>query len=294
MKIQLLNHQKKVLYELEKSELFPDYCSVLKEAIAYNVDLTGLLIESEYIDGVVWRGVNMKGITIKNCSMRGAKLLECYGDNLSFDSCDLSGLKVQKTKLNGVYISDSNLIGLSFRNSSSNNAFIDCSNCSKASFYESNIENTTFHTCNISDAVFDACNLDGTAFIHSEPSKLWIKDACFINCLKVGCDMSFVDDISLLYFWETNIRDIQYKNEERFTEVENTHSKVIYAIDSDTVWWKPYSWSHNKVKIFRSNLDSFCNEVQNGFPITDLHPKMDDFEIEKELLLVCRYLKSWV
>lgn len=119
-----------------------------------------------------------------------------------------------------------------------------------------------------------------------------MKDVYFIKCSIVGCDMSLVDDISTLFFWDTNIRDIKFKNEERFTIVTNTHSKVIYAIDSDTIWWKPYSSNNNKMKIFRGNLDSFCYEVQNGFPTTDLHPKMDDFEIERELLLVCRYLRS--
>ena len=60
--------------------------------------------------------------------------------------------------------------------------------------------------------------------------------------------MRYVDNISLLYFWDTNIRNIQFKDNERFTDVENTHSKVLYAIDSDTVWWKPYVWSNDAKK----------------------------------------------
>lgn len=294
MKIQLLTQQKKVLYELEKSELFPDYRSVLREAIAYNVDLTGLSIDSECIDDVVWRGTNMKGISIKNSSMRGAKLIECYGNNLSFDSCDLTGLKVKKSELNGLHICDSNLTQLSFRDSFSKNSFIEDANCSNSSFYQSNIETTMFHTCNIAKTIFHACCLDVAKFIHTQPNRMWMKDTYFIDCSMDECNMNYVDDISLLYFWDTDICNIQFKDNERFTNVENTHSKVIYAIDSDTVWWKPYSWNNDVKKIFRGTLEQFSHEVQNGFPTTDLHPKMDDFEIESELLLVCRYLKNWI
>lgn len=293
MKIQLLTQQNKVLYEIEKSELFPDYRSVLIEAIAYNIDLRGLFIESECIDGIVWKGVNMNGVTIKNASMRRAKLIECYGKNINFDNCDLTGLKVKKSELNGLHVLDSNLTELSFINSCSKNSFIDESNCSKALFYESNIEATMFHTCNISETVFQSCCLDATDFIHFKPSRMWMRDTYLIDCSTVACKMNYVDDISLLYFWEINTSNIQFKKNERFTNVENTHSKIIYAIDSDTVWWKPHVWNSDVKKIFRGTLEQFSNEVQNGFPTTDLYPEMDDFEIESELFRVCQYLKSW-
>lgn len=104
--------------------------------------------------------------------------------------------------------------------------------------------------------------------------------------------MRNVDDISLLYFQETNTRNIQLKTYERFTDVENTHSKVIYAIDSDSDWWKPNVWSNDAKKVFRGTLEQFYNEVENSFLTTDLHPEVDDLEIRRELLLVCQYLKS--
>lgn len=293
MKIQLLTQQNKVLYEIEKSELFPDYRSVLKEAIAYNVDLKGLFIESECINDVVWKGINMDGITIMNSSMRRTKLIECSGSNMNFDCCDLTALKVNKSTFNGLHILDSNLTALSFRNSCAENSFIDESNCSKASFYQSNLEGTMFHTCNISETIFETCRLDATDFIHFLPSKMWMNETYYIDCSTVACNMNYVDDISLLYFWETNVRNIQFKTYERITEVENMHSKVLYAINSDTVWWKPYVWSNDSKKIFRGTLEQFAYEVENRFPTTDLHPQMDDFEIEEELLLVCHYLKSW-
>lgn len=45
MKIQLLTQEKKVLYELEQSDLFPDYRSVLQEVITLKIDLTYLSAE---------------------------------------------------------------------------------------------------------------------------------------------------------------------------------------------------------------------------------------------------------
>lgn len=195
MKIQLLTQQKRVLYELEKSELFPDYRSVLREAIAYNIDLTGLFIESECIDDVTWKGINMDGIIIKNCSMRRAKLIECNGNNMSFDYCDLTALKVNKSTFNGLHILESNLTELSFRNSCSKNSFIDETNCSNASFYQSNLAGTMFHTCNVSETIFQPCCLDSTDFIHFLPNKMWMKDTCLIDCSSKACSMNYVDDI---------------------------------------------------------------------------------------------------
>lgn len=107
------------------------------------------------------------------------------------------------------------------------------------------------------------------------------------------CGMDYVVDISLLYFWDTNLYDIQFRNKERFTEVINKQSKVIYAIDSDVVWWKPYSWNNEEMRLFRGSLKEFRKEVENGFPTTDLYPDMDDYEIEAELLKVIRYLEQW-
>lgn len=225
--------------------------------------------------------------------MQRTKLIECSGNNMNFDCCNLRALKVNKSTFNGLHILDSNLTELSFRNSCAENAFINESKCSKASFYQSNLEGTTFHTCNISETIFDTCRLHATDFIHFKPNKMWMMDTYFIDCSTVACNMNYVEDISLLYFWGTNIRNIQFKADERFTEVENMHSKVVYAIDSDTVWWKPYVWSNNPTKIFRGTLEQFNDEVQNNFPSTELYPEMDDFEIKSELLLVCQYLKSW-
>lgn len=293
MMIKLISIDNKVLYELEKSELFPDYRSVLKEAIALQIDLTRLLVESECIDDIIWSEINMDGIIFKNCSMKRNKFIGCFGKELSINSCDMTNLKFKNSTFNLLHISDSNLSLISFRNSKLYNSFIIDCNCSSALFFESNIEATGFHTTNISEAFFYNSCLDDTKFIHGKPGNEWMKDTKFIDCSVIGCNMEYVDDLSSLYFWNTPIRDIQFKSEERFTEVVNDFSKVIYAIDSDVIWWKPYSWNDDKKRIFRGTLKEFQNEVENGFPTTELYPDMSDFEIEEELLRVSKYLEMW-
>lgn len=205
----------------------------------------------------------------------------------------MTSLKIKKSNLNELHINNSNLSLLSFRNSCSCNSFIIGCDCRNSSFYESDIKQTGFHTSNISGTIFKNCCLDKAIFVHDKPAKEWIKNTIFTDCSMAECGMDYVVDISLLYFWDTNLYDIQFRNKERFTEVINKQSKVIYAIDSDVVWWKPYSWNNEEMRLFRGSLKEFRKEVENGFPTTDLYPDMDDYEIEAELLKVIRYLEQW-
>lgn len=291
--IQLITGDNKIIYELEKSELFPDYRSVLVEAIVLNLNLKGLLVASKQIDNVVWKGVDMSGIRFENCSMKRNEFVECFGKIVSFHTCDLTSLKIKKSNIEDLYIIDSNLFRLSFRNSFAYNIYMLNCDCRNSSFYKSDIEYAGFHTTNISETVFNKCCLDKASFIHVKPNEEWMKDTVFIECSFEGCEMEYVDDISLLYFWDSNIRDIRFKNDERFTEVVNENSKVIYAIDSDVVWWMPYSWSEDENRLFRGTLKEFQEEVRNGFPTTGLFPSMDDNVVEDELLKVSKFLELW-
>lgn len=293
MNIQLVDHHGHVLYELEQSELFPDFRSVLREAIAYKINLKDLNIESENIDGVMWRGVNLDSISMKDCSMKKSEFIECTGKWLQLNSCDLSHSKFKKTINNEMHISDCNLSFCSFRDVVSEGSFVIGCDLSKSVFYGCNLKGTRFHTCNLSDVFFHKCSLDSTGFIHLYPGSEWIKNATFVSCSLIECDMKYVEDISTLYFWDTDLRGIKFKKEERITEISNDNSKIVYAIDSDVVWWKPYSWNGDDKSIFRGNLKEFTVEVESWFPTTDLYPEMTDYEIEEELSLVCIYLASW-
>ncbi len=291
--IQLITDDNKIIYELEKSELFPDYRSVLKEAIALNINLKGLVVKSELIDNVVWRGIDMSLVSFEDCSMKRNEFIECFGKIVGFHACDLTSLKIKKSNIEDLSLVDCNLFRLSFRNSVAYNIHMLNCNCGKSSFYKSDIKHTGFHTTNISETIFNKCCIDKSNFVHVKPNKEWMKDTVFFECSFEGCKMEDVDDISLLYFWDSDVREIEFKNEERFTEVVNDNSKVIYAIDSDVVWWKPYSWNEDETWLFRGTLKEFQEEVKSGFPTTGLFPKMDDYEVENELLKVSKFLELW-
>lgn len=291
--IQLLTIDNEIIYEIEKSELFQDYRSVLIEAIAYNIDLSNLYVNSECIDNVVWAGVNLKNAKFTNCSMKNNKFIDCNYHGVNFNACDLERLKIKNSTLRDFHIDNCNLSFLSIRQSYVINNFTIGCNCKSSLFFETEINNTRFDSCDLSKATFNKCHLSFVSFIHNTFSKEWIKDTSFLYCSFVECNLNYVDDISVLFLWQVNVLDIQFKNNEKFTEIINPNSRVLYAIDSDVVWWKPAVYSEENPCIYRSTLEEFQYEVKNRFPTTAVFPEMDDFEIENELLNVCAYLETW-
>ncbi len=291
--IQLLTRDNQIIYEVEKSDLFNDYCSVLKEAIALKVDLSNLYVNSECIDDVIWNGLNLKCASFINCSMQNNTFINCDVQGLSLDTCNLTKLKIRNSTIKDLHANNCNLYSLSVRNSFINNGFIIDCNCKKSLFFQNEIDNFSFHTCDISEAQFNKCELIEIRFIHDKQSADWINNTGFLYCSVVTCEMKYIDDISVLYFWETDVREINFKKDERFTEIINSNSRVLYAIDSDVVWWKPHLWENNDELIFRGTLQEFQQEIKKGFPTTDIYPKMDDAEIEDELLKVCVFLEQW-
>ncbi len=271
--IQLLTRDKNVLYELEQSEIFPDYRSVLGEAIALNVDLTGLYVESERLDEIMWRGNDLKWVTFSNCSLKRNEFIDCEFVQLNIYNSDLQLSKFKKSSIKESQFLESNL--------------------SKGRFSDCEMENVAFHDTNLAATFFLNCFINEGKFKNGDTNTDWIRDSYFIGCTFSESNMESVKDISVIYFWETNPQEIEFYKDECFTEVINKSSKVLYAIESDVVWWKPYSWNKDKYRFFRGSLEDFCKEVRNGFPTTDLYPDMTDIEIEDELLRVCFYLESW-
>lgn len=295
MKIQLRTREGNVLYEQEKSELFPNYRSVLVEAIGLGIDLTDLYVKGEEINDVVWKGVNLSSVFFEECSMKKNEFIENTIEWLGMGFSDLIGSKFKNCKIESLHISDSNVSHTSIRNSSWHSSFLIGCEFTNASFYNCDLPYIGFHTTNLSEAIFNKCCLDNSSFVHAKPDSGWMKNTYFISCSFKGCSMEYIKDISQLFFWDSNLRDIYFEfgKRERFTEIENENSKVIYAIDSDVVWWKPYSWEDNEKGIFRGTLKEFTEEVRNEFPTTDLDPLRAHYEIEEELLHVCKYLESW-
>jgi hypothetical protein len=291
--IQLLTRENDIIYEVAKSELFQDYRSVLREAIAYQIDLSNLFVDSECIDDVAWYGVNLTNATFINCSMKKNTFLDCVFDGLQLDNCNTSNFKIRNSTINDLHFNNCDLSSSSIVNSFVNNGlFIDC-DCKKSLFLKSKIRNLAFNSSNISETFFKKCDFIEISFVHDKPSAEWINNVGFLYCSVFGCEMNHVDDVSVLYFWEVDVNEIDFKRNERFTEVMSPNTRILYAIDSDVVWWKPRLYQEEDELLFRGTLKELQYEIEHGFPTTDIYPEMEDSEIEDELLKVFVFLNLW-
>ncbi len=289
--IQLLSKEQQIIFEIEQSEMFPDYTSVLKEAIAKNIDLRGLLVESKNIDHVSWKEVDLSSVYFKDCSMKRNEFHQCKGD-LHCKNCDLTKTKIKNAKFSSLQLDDCNISHLIFDNTYSDSTFISSCNLQNASFYHSDIAGVNFIYCNLNQAIFKFCKLQNASFFSLSGGTKWYEGMAFISCQMNDCRMPSVDDISLLYFWEVNLLDSETFEDISITEITNNNSKVLYAIDEDVVWWKPYpNKDEESGKPFRHSLSEFIKEVEAEFPTTGLYPCMEDFVVEDELIAVCEYLK---
>lgn len=295
MKIQLKTRENKVLYELEKSELFPSYRSVLVEAISVGIDLTGLRAVNEEINNVDWKGASSSSFSFENCSMKKNKFIDCTYDFLGITSSDLAGSIFKNCKIKSLYCAESNLSHTNIRNSTWHSSFLIECELAYASFYNCDLTHIGFHTTDLLKTIFNKCRLDNSSFVHPQPNSGWMNNTTFLSCSFKECSMEYVKDISKLFFWYSNLHDIyfDFTKRERFTEIENENSRVLYAIDSDVVWWKLPSWKNKEQGIFRGTSKEFIEEVRNEFPRTGLDPLRMDYEIEEELFHVCKYLESW-
>lgn len=288
--IQLLTKDKTVLYELQKSEMFPDYCSVLLEAIAHKINISGLYVDSEKIDGVVWRGVNLDFVSFFNCSMIKNSFFECSG-NLQCFKCNLEQSKIKDSQFKSVDLSDCTLLNASFRCSSIGRCFIIDCNLGNVLFNNIHFNNISFHFCNLTNVTYYECILVTSDFVHKNEGSDWYYNMSFIKTRVSSCNMSCINDLSQLFFWETNIEEFDFATHQRFTIIENNRSKVIFAIDSDVIWWKPFR--RDEIHPYRHSIQEFLLEVNDRFPTTDVYPEMDDLDVEEELLAVCAYVSCW-
>jgi uncharacterized protein YjbI with pentapeptide repeats len=295
MKIQLKTKADRVIYELEKSDMFPDYKSVLREAISYDIDLNNLYVKSENLEGLAFSNIKSKFLSFEDCFLKRIEFINCELGYIQFNNCFLSYSKYKKSNIKSLYFKDSDLKFSSFRNSVIEQLDLENIDISGSVFYRCLVQYISFQNSNLSDVLFNYCSIETMNLYHESPSVEWIKDAMFLNCNFSDCNMKEIDDISVLYFWDTPFNGIKFKNEERFTKVINTYTRIDYAIDSDIVWWKPYSWNEDEKKIFRGTLQDLINEINNNFPTTDIFPYGDEIEESKEneLRIACKYLTAW-
>ncbi|MFZ5431177.1 MAG: pentapeptide repeat-containing protein [Bacteroidota bacterium] len=294
MNIQLISSQGEVLYELVQSELFPDYRSVLREAIAMSVSLENLVVRNENLDNLTWHNQDLRSVSFIDCSMVKTEFFECTIDNISFKNCALDHLKIKKCTVNKLSISESKVNHARIRNSSLVNVDFYHVQMGDASFFNVDINDLYCTGSDLSGSVFKQCNLKNIRFSHDIPIINWFRDVTFDGCTLKEFNTEFIDDISILFFWEVNIFDLDFPEDERITIVETNQTKVIYAIDSDVIWWKPDCRFRDDLDIFRGTLAEFADGVSREyFSKTDYHIDQSSVGIAFEMHLICQYLESW-
>lgn len=299
--MQIIDTKGNILYSIEQSELFPDYRSVLLDAIANGIDLTNLSVENQNLQKIYFQGVNLCNASFKNCDMRGVEFINCIANDIDFDQCNLIGLKIKKSNFCNSGFNRSNISNASIGNSELNESWIKNSNLSNTNaissnfiscaFYDCNLEsskfsqaqaeNISFHTCNLKKTVFERCSLMNANLIHTSSTFEWLQDVTFAFCNISDCDLSRLPNLSMLFINESNIHEA-ILDHQTFTKIINKYTTVLYAIDSDTVWWDS----------FRGTFEEFRVEVETGFPQTNVDIGVEIF-IYSELSKVLVYLEQW-
>lgn len=270
-----------VLYSLEQCEMFPNYIAVLKDAIAQGKDLTGLCIKNQNISNVVFQGITLNNAVFENCNLHRAEFIECQADSVWFNRCNLDGLKVKKTNLTNAQIDKCSIIKAHFTRTTLHESSIFDSNLYAAVFLKTQLNNVGFHDCNLEKAEFEECSLVDAGFYNLSPTYQWINDVLFSNCILNDCNLSSLNSLSMLFIRESNIEDAELRDQ-NFTRVINTYTKVLYAIESDTVWWED----------FRGNFEQFKAMVENNTMENGNKYYLDVFIYDELSKVVC-YLERW-
>ncbi|GGF72955.1 pentapeptide repeat-containing protein [Wenyingzhuangia marina] len=291
-KIQIKTKNQTVLYELESSEMFPDYSSVLKEAITFNINLKGLCVVAENIDGVIWKETDLSNVSFYNCSMKNNVFYKCKG-NVWITDCDLTNAKIKESDFTDIHIENTLMKKMSIRNSTISNPMLMSCNLEKTIFWKVIMPNAAFWDCNLSHVNFYECVIDFSQISNKNNHDNWYQDLTFLGGDISGSNFTTIKDLKQLLLWNIDLDNIEFFGNEEFTIVENKNSKVIYALNNDVVWWIPYPKDKNPSMIpFRHSLKEFYNEIQQEFPNTELYPSMEDFVVKDELITVCEYLKA--
>jgi len=276
---QLRDSAGNILYSIEKSDLFPNYRSVLTEALIRGINLDGLFVENENLDRIIFQQTALNGLTLKNCSIERAEFIKCEINGFHSINSNLKGIKIKHSKISNLHLDASDVTNSRFQSNSIPNAFLIDSNISDSEFHNCNIDSTAFHSCGIKNVKFENCSLCEVKFLNNQKDPNWMKDVQFNYCQLDDCDLSEMDDLSKLQIKESNIQNTISQNY-RYTKVINNSTTVLYAIDSDVVWWDS----------FRGNLESFKHEIDNMSTIASLHPPDRD-NVYYELSIVRDYLQ---
>lgn len=280
------------LFSIKKSDQCPNYSTALQIALDNKVNLSGLKLVGKELDSIRWESVSIDNFSFEKCSLKNNHFNKCNGKGFDFKSCDLSHSIFNHLNVSDNYIMDCKIRAAKFINMV--NGFSHVLDCdfSESIFEHSILDGVCFNSCNLSNALFRHCSLIESHFIHIDSMSGWTVNLSFLECNLMKCFIKDINRISDLYLWKSNVWDAKFENDEEFIEVVNKYSRVLYAINSDVVWWKPLDHYHpDKGYIFKGNLAELDNEVNNGFPVSKLYPHLEVF-ISNELDNLSSYLKQ--
>ncbi len=293
MIIQLVTIDDKVLYELPKSEMFPDYVSVLREAIKLQVNLDQLLVESRIINNVVWHSFNIGTIHFRNSIITNNLFENCTG-TIECSNCDLDRLKIKKSNLETSNFYNCKITNLSFRTSESYHFIFEHCNLTGSVFKKNNLSSFWFNFCQLSNSRIEDCDLKYFHFKNSNENDEWYNDLIIKNCRFKESIFESKIDLSKLIIWNINYEEIDFEEGViRFVDILGKYCKVIICTYSNILWWS-HRYKYDDDILYRHTFNEFIDEVQNNFPTTEVYPEMDDNEEESELLAICEYLKYWI
>ncbi|MCC4214410.1 pentapeptide repeat-containing protein [Leeuwenhoekiella parthenopeia] len=291
---QLKSREGVILHQQPQGLLFPDYRSVLEDALTKNIDLTGLSLKDEDLSNLKWIGVRATELYFKNCSLTNNRFEDCRFNYFSLQHCDCSHSVFKDTDLRYGHWSNLILDHVRFLTMPNMELFIiDCS-CKAVLFRNCNLSHITFHSVNLTQTTFKNSRLGYAAFINAETTNSWMDEVSFLNC-KIG-EVQFhkYNNLRNLYFWKTRIVDIDFAYCERpvIFRVENPSCIVVYCVDQDVLWWKPEFWAGKSPRIWRSGLQEFEFEIKNTYPKTQVLQSPLGAFVDEELQLVCSYFQA--
>jgi uncharacterized protein YjbI with pentapeptide repeats len=288
--IEIKSYDNRILYSLEKSEMFPDYRSVLQEALAIGIDLTGLFVKNEIIDNLQFNRFKINNVRFENCSMVNVQFIESEGDSIRFSGCNLNRIKFKRSKISEIHFYKSEMNKAHFIKSNFPDLHLDECNLSSSEFHDCQINNSDFYDCSLTKTIFRHSSLQKARYANQSSDDGWMQDVRFEFCRMEECDLERIKNLGILHINESNI-DYAFTNNANFTKLSTYKLSILYAIESDIVWMNDNSDSLLNV-LFRGSFTDFKKEVDASYPEWYVQFFADDFSgdwIDK----ACKYLEGW-
>lgn len=309
--IQLWTRERKVLYEQKASEMFPDYISVFKEAIALQIDLKGLYVDFKDFEGIDWLGTHFDDIEFIGCSLHKNTFTNCSG-NLKLSACKISNSKFKSCDFEYMEISGEikqfNIIDCNFKEFKlthcatenfglTNNTIETCDidNCDirNTLFYKNQIDWFDSSGSHIPRVIFDECKFNYMRIVNIIQDTSWYEELAFVNCVYgERSTLSGVKDFSKIYLKGDKINDFENEDESiNFTIIYNEYTTIICSLDQEIIWWW-YKYDDAKLPK-RLNFREFLKEAENEFLSYEIDPQIEVI-ILIELNAVAQFIKPFM